>query len=320
MNKRHFTVKELADQVGLSTSAIRAWERRFSLFSPERTAAGHRVYSLDDLKLLWYVQHLQSQQRDLKEISDLGRETLLSQAREFFAANAPSLREDQCSYSSRLLQAAENRDLPKIAELVDHLRAVAVSSIDFAETILCILKTLDSGSSPFPALAKNFLAERVQAHLIAPLLQQKTAPAASSALCVNLGERPGINLLRTAHYLRTWGFQPLLMQEKVDPYLLHDLVIRGGVEFLCIGLDQNIAARSQVLDSLARDVAPYALTCIVHANTQDPPSDVRNLPEAKYLYFVNSMLEFEVLAETRLKDKRQPALVLQEFLATWRSS
>jgi DNA-binding transcriptional MerR regulator len=320
MNTRHFTVKELADQVGLSTSAIRAWERRFALFSPERTAAGHRLYSLDDLKLLWYVQHLQSQQRDLKEISDLGRETLLSQAREFFAANEHTLCEDQSSHSSPLLHAAEHRDLPRIAELVDHLRAVAVSSIDFAETILCILKNMDTNPSTFPPLVKNFVAERAQAHLIAALLQQKTTPATSPALCVNLGEQPGLNLLRTAHYLRTWGFQPLLIQEKAHPSSLHDLVIRGGVEFLCIALDGDLASQSMVLDSLARDVAPYALTCIIRANTQDPLGNLQNLPEAKYLYFVDSMLEFGVLAETRLKDKRQPALVLKEFLATWRSS
>lgn len=43
-----FRIGELARRVGVSAGALRAWERRYSLLEPRRTAGGYRLYSLDD--------------------------------------------------------------------------------------------------------------------------------------------------------------------------------------------------------------------------------------------------------------------------------
>jgi DNA-binding transcriptional MerR regulator len=41
-------IGELARRSGVSTDVLRAWERRYGLFEPTRTAAGYRLYSADD--------------------------------------------------------------------------------------------------------------------------------------------------------------------------------------------------------------------------------------------------------------------------------
>jgi MerR family transcriptional regulator, light-induced transcriptional regulator len=41
-------IGELARRSGVSTDVLRAWERRYGLLEPTRTAAGYRLYSADD--------------------------------------------------------------------------------------------------------------------------------------------------------------------------------------------------------------------------------------------------------------------------------
>ena len=38
-------IGELARRSGVSTDLLRAWERRYGLLEPTRTAAGYRLYS-----------------------------------------------------------------------------------------------------------------------------------------------------------------------------------------------------------------------------------------------------------------------------------
>src|SRR5688500_14262667 len=41
-------IGELARRSGVSTDLLRAWERRYGLLEPTRTASGYRLYSADD--------------------------------------------------------------------------------------------------------------------------------------------------------------------------------------------------------------------------------------------------------------------------------
>lgn len=52
-------IGELARRVGVTTESLRAWERRYALFSPTRTAGGYRLYSgADELRLRRMLAHL----------------------------------------------------------------------------------------------------------------------------------------------------------------------------------------------------------------------------------------------------------------------
>lgn len=48
----HFSIGVLAELTGMSVSTIRAWERRYGVLSPGRTAGGHRLYTPADVALL----------------------------------------------------------------------------------------------------------------------------------------------------------------------------------------------------------------------------------------------------------------------------
>ncbi|MEH6446337.1 MAG: MerR family transcriptional regulator [Oceanospirillaceae bacterium] len=51
-DKQLFPIRELSELTQVNTVTIRAWERRYGLLKPARTAKGHRLYSLDDVNLV----------------------------------------------------------------------------------------------------------------------------------------------------------------------------------------------------------------------------------------------------------------------------
>lgn len=48
-NTNHFPIRELSARTQVNTVTLRAWERRYGLLKPQRTAKGHRLYSDDDV-------------------------------------------------------------------------------------------------------------------------------------------------------------------------------------------------------------------------------------------------------------------------------
>jgi len=51
-----FSIAEVAAMVGLTAHTVRAWERRYGIPKPSRTAAAHRRYTMDDVELLRRVK------------------------------------------------------------------------------------------------------------------------------------------------------------------------------------------------------------------------------------------------------------------------
>jgi DNA-binding transcriptional MerR regulator len=64
-------ISELADQVGVSTSAIRYYERIGILPSPDRTESGYRSYDDDSVARLVFVTQAKSIGLTLDQINDL---------------------------------------------------------------------------------------------------------------------------------------------------------------------------------------------------------------------------------------------------------
>lgn len=74
-----YRARTLAAAAGISTNLLRAWERRYPLFEPERQPSQHRLYTDQDMAVIRRVRELLDSGLSIGEISALGREALLSQ-------------------------------------------------------------------------------------------------------------------------------------------------------------------------------------------------------------------------------------------------
>ncbi|MFT3884075.1 MAG: MerR family transcriptional regulator [Flavobacteriales bacterium] len=54
----YWTIGEVADQLGVSTSMLRYWEKEFGSLRPKRTSKGDRLYTKDDIAKIRDIQHL----------------------------------------------------------------------------------------------------------------------------------------------------------------------------------------------------------------------------------------------------------------------
>jgi DNA-binding transcriptional MerR regulator/methylmalonyl-CoA mutase cobalamin-binding subunit len=70
----------ITGMTGLSSSLLRAWERRYGLLRPKRGRGGHRLYTDDDLRVLETIQLLIAEGRSIGEIAALGREAILDRS------------------------------------------------------------------------------------------------------------------------------------------------------------------------------------------------------------------------------------------------
>jgi MerR family transcriptional regulator, light-induced transcriptional regulator len=68
-------IGELARRAGVSTELLRAWERRYGLLEPIRTAAGYRLYSADDEARVHSMRAHLAQGLSAAEAARLARET-----------------------------------------------------------------------------------------------------------------------------------------------------------------------------------------------------------------------------------------------------
>ncbi len=73
-----FSIQTVAERTGLTTHAIRAWERRYGAIEPARTPGRHRLYSEEDLIRLNLLAEACRSGRQISQVSKLTNEELRS--------------------------------------------------------------------------------------------------------------------------------------------------------------------------------------------------------------------------------------------------
>jgi len=69
--KTEFSIKDLENLSGVKAHTIRIWEKRYNLFSPDRTDTNIRKYNLEGLKKLLSVTQLYNQGHKISKIASL---------------------------------------------------------------------------------------------------------------------------------------------------------------------------------------------------------------------------------------------------------
>lgn len=73
-----YNIKVVLNQTGIAADTLRAWERRYGLPNPERTAGGHRLYSDRDIATIKWLLAKQEEGLSISRAVDLWNETIAS--------------------------------------------------------------------------------------------------------------------------------------------------------------------------------------------------------------------------------------------------
>ncbi len=58
IEKRYYTIGEVADELGVATSLIRFWESEFDIIKPKKNRKGNRQFTKEDVKNVKLIYHL----------------------------------------------------------------------------------------------------------------------------------------------------------------------------------------------------------------------------------------------------------------------
>jgi MerR family transcriptional regulator, light-induced transcriptional regulator len=100
----------VSKRTGVSLHVLRAWERRYGVVAPDRSAGGQRLYSDADIARLRLLRQVTDAGRNISQVAQLSLEELQRLATEDVRADATQPRNGVGSYRDRCLAAAERLD------------------------------------------------------------------------------------------------------------------------------------------------------------------------------------------------------------------
>ena len=138
-----FNLKAVLKETGLSADTLRAWERRYGIPAPQRTAGGHRLYSEYDIALIKWLVGRQNEGLSISRAVEMWREQV-SQGGDPLES-MPRLRQQSGFSSMNMAQAIY---MPPETGL-DSLRAQWLAAcLNFNET--AAEQTLNQAFSMYP--------------------------------------------------------------------------------------------------------------------------------------------------------------------------
>ncbi|MEO8875988.1 MAG: MerR family transcriptional regulator [Polyangiaceae bacterium] len=250
-----FRIHTVAEMTGVPEPTLRAWERRYGLPSPERTASGYRVYSTKDVELA----------REMRSLCDSGMaaadaaKLLLKAKRDAPADARPGDIEPYAASVKAFLDAVLRFD--------DLAIDLEIRKLMFLGTSLAILDRVLT-----PALheigrrwhegelsvAQEHLASQRLSTVLRDLL--RLSPGADSDARVLLAcfaeDDHELGLLGTAIRFSSWGFRPIFLGARTPPGAIRSAI--GAVSPALVALSVTVTphpARAREL------VDEYAVAC-----------------------------------------------------------
>lgn len=228
-------IGELARRTGLSHDVLRVWERRFALFSPERTPGGYRLYTPQDERLAHEVVALKARGVPLALAVEQARASLGHAQSEI----ADQGRDELVAVIVDEIDAAV-REMDQAATSGAVSRAIAVLGVEAAmvEVLLPYLVRLGRQweEGEVTVAHEHFASHIVRRHIGAHGVEHGPAGRRTAVLACPPGERHDIGTLMTAVALsrRGWSVSflgadtPLASVDAVASAQRPDVIVLGG--------------------------------------------------------------------------------------------
>ncbi len=132
----HYPIRAISELTGVPTTTLRAWERRYGLLQPSRTAKGHRLYSGEDIDLVKEIVILLKSNHTISEAIRIIRNPELN------AAPSAEVEGHWAVYHQRMLKSIENFNEQNLDTTYNE--ALSIYPIDMVtqEVIIPVLQLL----------------------------------------------------------------------------------------------------------------------------------------------------------------------------------
>lgn len=228
-----YRIRAVAELTGVSTATLRAWERRYGVPTPSRTASAYRLYGDEDVALI-------AQMRDLVESGVAPAEA--ARALRDHAASAAESVGDGDAYQAmceRILDAVQRFDVESVRQEVTRALTLGPAVAIFERTLAPALKRvgelwLDGQITVAQEhILSNILLGRV--HQLVELLQPVDASRKVALACFETEEH-AIALYGVAMHFAAWGYRSIFLGARTPPDAVARVVSTLGVDVVALSL------------------------------------------------------------------------------------
>ena len=246
----HLPIRAMSELTGVNPVTLRAWERRYGLLKPHRTAAGHRLYGAEHVELIRRVVALTGQGVPIGRV----REALGTAAKAAGAVDAWKEPIDQ------MAAAITRFDEEELDHLYDELMGIHPVELVTRRVLLPLLARLGErwASVPGAIAEEHFFAAYVRSKLGARMLARMryaAGPRILAACCP--GEQHEIGLMLFAIEARSAGLRVVLLGADTPLEEVAVAARRGRCDavVLSASLDPSPGILEKRLPALVRDAA-----------------------------------------------------------------
>jgi DNA-binding transcriptional MerR regulator len=215
-----YPIREVSRLTGIKPITLRAWERRYGLVEPVRTASGHRLYTENHLAIIKEAITLVDSGLPISQVK-----TILNERSELLTPKAPIECLD-CDWDNVIRQAIKAKSFQQLHALTLRLLTTERKYSDLAHLFLQLSNTQISNDMDCNERfwIKAWLQELNQqlSHRI-HLWRQQTYQSKNLILILQQAETPGWLLKLMALHCYEQGLTPVFTEQVFES--IHDLVL-----------------------------------------------------------------------------------------------
>lgn len=246
-----FPIRKVSEHTGVPTTTLRAWERRYGLLKPGRTAKGHRLYTQQDIDLVKQVVGLLKDNHTISEAIRLINDPV----HQLDSADREQRHWDQ--FRSRMLTAIEHFNESALDRY--YSEALSLYPVDMVteKVIIPVLQSLgerwesrDAGIAEehfFSAYLRNKLGARM--HHESPRSRGKRI-----LVCCMPGEHHELGILLFCIAALSGGYQVLYLGTNLPVEQVRQVALRTPLDAVLL----SATNKNNWSDEFARELATLA--------------------------------------------------------------
>jgi len=278
-----YNIKEAAARSGVSVPTLRAWERRYAVVSPERTAAGYRLYDDDAIDRLRRMRGLLGAgwrpREAAAEVLRATQTTVIADADT--DGIAPSGHSSLAGMVEKLVAAAAALDPADVSAGLDEVFARVSYESAMDEVIFPALREVGRGwqAGRISVAAEHAFANAVQRRLaIVYEAARRSGDAPQVIVGLPPGARHDLGALAFAVALRRLGLDTLYLGADVpqDSWLRSLRQTGASVAVIGVVTPDDVAPARRLVDAVNNQMP--AVSCVLGGHAASALEGVRLLP------------------------------------------
>ena len=158
-----YPIRTVSELSGVNAITLRAWERRYGLFTPKRTPKGHRLYSEKDVQRIQQVLELLAKGVSISRVAKaLSQQAIAPENTNLFTNTISHSNSDQLSetqwekYQELLFSIINNYDIVQLESLHHEILSNYAMEVVSHNLISPVLATLRTHAKKLPSISGNY--------------------------------------------------------------------------------------------------------------------------------------------------------------------